>query len=305
MNGSANETMALKVDVDTFVGTRDGVPALLDLFNRHGLRATFLFSLGPDNTGRAIRRVFRRGFLGKVRRTSVVRHYGLRTLMYGVLLPGPHIGNRLSAVIRRARDEGHEVGIHSYDHVGWQDKVACKGFDWTREQLQRAQRAFVEAVGTQPSTLGAAGWQINPHVIAIEQQMGFTYASDVRGRAPFFPTMGAVSSSCMQIPTTLPTLDELIGTKDITEHNVHHTVTARSDLPSKCGHVYTLHAELEGMNLLPAFEKMLKYWCASGRRFVTLGGLYDSIDTERVPVRRVQWGEVEGRSGLLAVEGGA
>ena len=33
--------------------------------------ATFLFSLGPDHTGRAIKRVFRPGFFGKVRRTSV------------------------------------------------------------------------------------------------------------------------------------------------------------------------------------------------------------------------------------------
>ena len=81
--------LALKIDVDTLRGTREGVPNLVELLRRHQAGATFLFSLGPDHTGRAIRRVFRPGFLRKVSRTSVLEHYGLRTLMYGTLLPGP------------------------------------------------------------------------------------------------------------------------------------------------------------------------------------------------------------------------
>jgi hypothetical protein len=32
------------------------------------------------------------GFFQKVSRTSVVEHYGIKTLMYGVFLPGPDIG---------------------------------------------------------------------------------------------------------------------------------------------------------------------------------------------------------------------
>ena len=74
--------LVLKVDVDTYRGTLIGVPRLVDLFRRHGADATFLFSLGPDHTGRAIKRVFRPGFLSKVSRTSVLAHYGLKTLLY-------------------------------------------------------------------------------------------------------------------------------------------------------------------------------------------------------------------------------
>ncbi|TMH26152.1 MAG: 4-deoxy-4-formamido-L-arabinose-phosphoundecaprenol deformylase, partial [Betaproteobacteria bacterium] len=51
--------LALKVDVDTYRGTRRGVPRLVELLKKHGAGATFLFSLGPDHTGRAIKRVFR------------------------------------------------------------------------------------------------------------------------------------------------------------------------------------------------------------------------------------------------------
>ena len=92
--------IALKIDVDTYRGTREGALRLADVLERLGVRATFLFSLGPDHTGRAIRRAFRRGFLGKVRRTSVLQHYGLKTLLYGVLLPGPRIGQRAGEAMR-------------------------------------------------------------------------------------------------------------------------------------------------------------------------------------------------------------
>ena len=105
--------MALKIDVDTYRGTREGAVRLADLLERLDVRATFLFSVGPDHTGRAIRRAFRRGFLGKVKRTSVLQHYGLKTLMYGVLLPGPHIGRRCREPMRDIAQRGFEVGVHT------------------------------------------------------------------------------------------------------------------------------------------------------------------------------------------------
>ena len=129
--------------------------------------------MGPDHTGRALRRVFRKGFLGKVRRTSVTSHYGLKTLMYGVLLPGPHIGKRAGEAMRLASKDGHETGVHSWDHVRWQDNVAKKGENWARTEMTRAYDAFVETFGVTPSTIGAAGWQLNRYVPKLEAGMGF------------------------------------------------------------------------------------------------------------------------------------
>src|SRR3954454_14011746 len=95
--------LAIKIDVDTDRGTREGVPALADLLAERGIKATFLFALGPDNTGRAIRRIFRPGFFSKVSRTSVVSVYGWRTLLNGVLWPGPEIAQRNAAAFRAAQ----------------------------------------------------------------------------------------------------------------------------------------------------------------------------------------------------------
>lgn len=98
--------IALKVDADTLRGTRHGVPRLVEILKARDAGATFLFSLGPDHTGRALARVFRRGFIGKVRRTSVITHYGLKTLLYGTLLPGADIGRECAGEMRAVRDAG-------------------------------------------------------------------------------------------------------------------------------------------------------------------------------------------------------
>src|SRR5258706_7161429 len=167
------QKLAVKVDVDTYVGTRDGVPRLVEILKRHGAGATFLFSLGPDHTGRAIRRVFRPGFFSKVSRTSVVEHYGIRTLLYGTLLPGPDIGGRGAGQMRAVRDAGFEVGIHPWDHVKWQDYVMDEGAEWARREMTLATERFQEIFGVPAATHGAAGWQMNRHALRETQRLGF------------------------------------------------------------------------------------------------------------------------------------
>ena len=243
--------LALKIDVDTYRGTRDGVPRLADMLEKYQAGGSFLFSLGPDHTGRAIKRVFRKGFLRKVRRTSVVSHYGLMTLLYGTVLPGPDIGGRCAEVMRAVQARGFEVGIHTYDHVRWQDHVADRDATWTRHEVERARTRFREIFEMEARVHGAAGWQMNRHAYRLSQLLGFGYCSDTRGTHPFAPVYQAEVVACPQLPTTLPTLDELIGTAGIDQNNVVEHLLGLTRDKRVTGHVYTLHAELEGMKLAP------------------------------------------------------
>jgi undecaprenyl phosphate-alpha-L-ara4FN deformylase len=295
--------LALKVDVDTFRGTREGVPRLVELLNKYRAGATFLFSLGPDHTGRAIKRAFRPGFLKKVSRTSVLEHYGIKTLLYGTLLPGPDIGKRCAALMRSVRDAGFETGIHTWDHVKWQDYVGRRGAEWTGEQMGAAYLRFSEVFGEPARTHGAAGWQMNVHALRLTQRLGFDYCSDTRGRCPFIPVYRAEVIACPQLPTTLPTLDELIGLDGLTADNVAARVLKLSENPLPTGHVYTLHAELEGMKLLPAFEALLAGWQAMGYELISTRALYQTLDVKTLPRHELVIGEIPGRSGTLALQG--
>jgi peptidoglycan/xylan/chitin deacetylase (PgdA/CDA1 family) len=295
--------LALKIDVDTYRGTRDAVPKLMKVLERHRARATFLFSLGPDHTGRAIRRAFRPGFLSKVSRTSVLSHYGLATLLYGTLLPGPDIGRRCADVMRAVRAEGFEAGIHTWDHVAWQDRVRLAGPDWTEREMRRACDRFEQIFGEPAQTHGAAGWQMNPHAYRLTRQLGFRYCSDTRGSCPFIPVCGGEVITCPQLPTTLPTLDELIGVDGVTAHNVARRLLELTHKSVRCGHVYTLHAELEGHRLAPVFEQLLEGWRAQGHELVSLREYARELDFPRLPCHVVTDGMIPGRSGTVAMQG--
>jgi undecaprenyl phosphate-alpha-L-ara4FN deformylase len=304
--------LVLKIDVDTYRGTREGVPNLVRMLTRHAAGATFLFSLGPDHTGWAMRRALRPGFFQKVSRTSVVEHYGIKTLMYGVLLPGPDIGVKTADEMRAVRDAGFECGIHTWDHVHWQDHVRTRDQVWTDAIMQKSERRYQAVFGTAPHTHGAAGWQMNEHAFARHDSAGYRYASDGRAQlredgALRDPQAGPYryrGTACIQMPTTLPTLDELLGREidgvvldndNIAAHLLKLTAHPVRD------HVYTLHAELEGQKLAPIFEQLLSGWKAQGYRLASMADYYEKIKHAALPDRPVQWGQVPGRSGDLIV----
>jgi len=295
--------LALKIDVDTYRGTREGVPRLVEILQRYNAQATFFFSLGPDHTGRAIKRVFRPGFIGKVSRTSVVEHYGIKTLLYGTLLPAPDIGKSCADIMRMVKVAGFETGIHCYDHIRWQDYVAGRNAEWTRKELQLAVDRYTEIFGEPPHAHAAAGWQMNRHALRLMQQLGFKYSSDTRGTHPFIPTWQAEIIACPQLPTTLPTLDELMNRDGITLDNIAEHILKLTEAPAPTGHVYTLHAELEGGKWLPIFEQLLQGWKAQGYELVSMEQYLEALDVDMLPHHEVVMREVEGRVGTLAVQG--
>jgi peptidoglycan/xylan/chitin deacetylase (PgdA/CDA1 family) len=145
---------------------------------------------------------------------------------------------------------------------------------------------------------------MNEAAYRIEAELGISVASDTRGTQPFLPVdHSGRAIGPVQLPTTLPTLDELIGLDGRTAGNVHDALlrlTEKSDAPSQ---VYTLHAELEGQKLMPTFERLLAGWRAQGHRFASLSQLAEQLDAKALPRCRPQGGEVPGRSGSLAVQG--
>ncbi len=298
----SNPILSIKVDVDTDRGTRIGVPNLLALFDEFGVKATFLFSLGPDNTGRAIKRIFRPGFLSKVSRTSVVSTYGIRTLMNGVLLPGPHVGRRNEGVMRLARDKGHEVGIHCYDHIRWQDGLARMSRAEVAEEFGKARAEFERIFHAPARTAGSAGWQANSFSLEAYDEAGLLYASDVRGSHPFFPRVGTSRFKTVQIPTTLPTLDELMGRPEYPPERIvpHYLSLLRPDALN----VITVHAEIEGMKQIGLFRSLLESLREQRVPVVRLDEYAQNLlsNPSEVPVCEMTAGSVDGRSGTLALQ---
>jgi peptidoglycan/xylan/chitin deacetylase (PgdA/CDA1 family) len=144
---------------------------------------------------------------------------------------------------------------------------------------------------------------MNLQSLRLTQRLGFDYGSDSRGSCPFIPVWRAEIIACPQLPTTLPTLDELIGTNGITAKNVAAHLLGLTREPPATGHVYTLHAELEGGKLAGAFEAMLAGWKSQGYELVALRTLAEALDLKSLPRNEIALGAVPGRSGSLTLQG--
>ena len=296
--------VALKVDCDTLVGTREGVPALLEVFAAREIFATFFFTFGPDRSGVAARRVFtQRGFLRKMLRSRAASLYGFPTVLYGTLLPAPAIGARCEREIRAAAEAGHETGVHGWDHVGWHDGLDRWSVEKIRDQVGRAHAEYRRILGAPAAASAAPGWTANASSLEVEAERELLYTSNSRGGEPFFPSAGGRPLRTLEIPSTLPTLDETLAwpelPNDSAQREFYRGAVAGARLQTT---VHTVHAEVEGRSKRKLFEAILDGWIGDGVRFVTLRDVAGDVLTsrERIPVRELSRTVLPGRGGTVA-----
>ena len=294
------KTISLRVDVDTLEGSLKGIPTLLRLLDKQRMQASFFFSFGPDNSGKALRRVFRKGFLAKMRRTKAPQMYGLKTLMYGVLLPAPIIHEQTAEQMRSAREAGHEVGIHAWDHVQYHDLLDRKSREWLQDWYDRSHQAFETIFGCKAKGAVSPAWRSNDTTLELQEQYRLDYAGDCRGVAPFYPIVKGRTLTTLQIPTTLPTLDELYGLDGMSERDVNERVW--SLIREDALNVYALHTEVEGGMLHHAFDAFLQGLRNREVRARTHADWLPELKAANPPAKPMARREVPGRAGWLSFE---
>lgn len=277
----------------------EGVPGLLRILAEFGVPASFFVAFGPDNSGKAFRRIFRRGFLKKMIRTRAPSTYGVKTLLYGTLLPAPLVGEALPQLLNQIKQARHEVGIHGWDHVGWHDGLARMTLNDVRESLGRASRLFEQSLGSPPLFSGAPGWQATPASLQAQDHYGFAFASDCRGQKPFYPKVAGLVLKTLQIPTTLPTSDELLGLDGMNEERLadYYLRNLRQDSVNLLG----LHAEMEGLRYAGWLRSFLARSLKAGAQFSLLSEIAQHESPVAAP-DAVLPREIPGRAGTVACQ---
>ena len=285
--------IALRIEVATLRGTKQGVPQLAAILKEHHAGATFLFNLGPDRTGRA---------LGSLPRVPRLKCYGLASLLSGTLLPAPDVGLRCAEVMRSVRTDGHEAGILAYDRASWVRHIGAADEAWTADAMRHARERYEDIFKTAPLTHGAPAWRMNRYAYRYTQRLAFRHCSDTRGTGPFIPVVRGEIVACPQLPTTLPTLDELLAEGVTPDEAVRRLLDASRD-PAPTGHVYALRAEVEGTVFAPALRALLAGWRALGYQVVSLRDYAAGLNLSRLPRRIIAEEFFPGTRGIIAVEG--
>ncbi|WP_456412937.1 polysaccharide deacetylase family protein [Thiolapillus sp.] len=271
--------IALKIDVPTLRAATVGVPRLLKLLEEYQVTASFFFAVEYSAQGK-----------------------GLVEKAVSLLGKRPKAEMTLQEAMLAVADAGHEIGLMGFDAGAWRKQAAFANADWTSHQLALGMETFEQLLGHAPNRFAAPGWQVNAHLLAMEERLEFRYASDVRGKYPFLPRLHNIVSRCPQIPTTLPTLSEMLAREDIEPEKAHEYLYAESRHVLPFGHVYSANADNEGIEHLDFMEKMLVMWKGQEGSLRTLGEIRRELDIEALPVHQIGWGEIPGRKEHLAMQ---
>ena len=117
------------------------------------------------------------------------------------------------------------------------------------------------------------------------------------GRSIFRPVVDGIECT-PQIPVTLPTYDEIISTKGITEDNYNGrllSLVKPDDL-----NVLTIHAEVEGMSAAGMFNEFLRRAASQNFAFETLGDLLPQ--PVNILAGAVTMAEIAGRDGWVCLQ---
>ncbi len=296
MTGAAIK-VGLRIDVDTFRGTRDGVPRLLSILAQQHILATFFFCLGPDNMGRHLWRLLKPAFLLKMLHSNAAGLYGWQILFCGTFWPGRQIGYHLPEIIKSAKQARHEIGLHAWDHHKWQRDIEKLSPQQIRTQIQKGVDAIQFITQTRPDCSAAAGWKCTAQALQEKEAFWFRYNSDCRGSSIFRPLING--QICVpQIPVTLPTYDEVVGRNHITDDNYNDTLLEM--IRPKQLNVLTVHAEVEGISKADLFVEFLQKARQRNIIFVPLRNLLPDIDS--IPTGSIQQCTIAGREGTLCMQ---
>lgn len=286
-------TIALKIDVCTHDGMRDGVPRLLAQLARHRVQASFFLSFGPDNAGKAVLNVFRPGFLKKMVRSSAPSMYGLRTMLSGTLLPARPIASGHPDLVRRIAGEGHEVAVHAWDHRRWQDHLEAMEDAEIEAHFEQSFASFERILGRKPKAVGAAAWLVTPRSLRIQDDLGLDYAGDLRGGPPCRLRAEGRPLRTPQIPTTGRCVEELLTLGVRGDEALASALL--DDLSTADPAVLAVHAEVEGGPFAGVLDRVLDALRDRGREIRKV----EELPRADLPERDLRMVSLPGRSGTV------
>ncbi len=281
--------LALKVDIDTYKGFRDGLPSLLKTLGERRLKASFFITFGPDRSGLAIFQMLRPRFFMKMIKSNAPGTYGIETALYGTLLKAPLIASAYPDEVLQIAELGHETACHAWDHRLWQDWLFLMGKKSIHEWFKKMVGAYIDATEAVPEAFGAPGWMMNTLALKETAGWGFKYLSCTRAQVPFI----FEENGLLEMPSNLPCIEE-VGTNGV-------LAALEQKAGSVIPQVLPVHTEIEGGAFKSDFELILDKALGLGYSIKKLCDVAETLDRSKLQIRPLRKALLAGRAFACSV----
>jgi undecaprenyl phosphate-alpha-L-ara4FN deformylase len=220
---------AIRIDVDS---TRDIalLPELLDLLTRLGIKGTFFITTGPDRLA-----------LNFLKHLAHPRSYAQfiksRPLRYGAhslngILRSTEVEAASPEILLRVKEDGHELGLHGYDHFTWISKLSMMDETAIKQLINTGITALESVTKAEAKSFASPGFTVTSALLRAIDAFDFDYSSDFKSNRPippFYPETGSDMSGVLEVPVSMDSIGELF-TKGLSADEIKARISACADV---------------------------------------------------------------------------
>ncbi len=297
-------TIGLRIDIDFEIGLVRGVPYLLDVLKQEKIAATFFVTMGPDGFKHNMKRLRSKNYVQRILSFNpwkIISTFGVSYLLKQFSGQSGNVGADHSELLTRILNEGHELGVHGYDHFWWAGHVWNCDRNAVKEDMTRGIHAFEQAVGNYPKVWASPNWRCSKDSLQLVDEFGFQYGADCRGTSPFYPVIGEWQANTLQIPITLPCLHEIVQHLQTKDHETivkHLLSTMTYDR-----NIWCIHGYYEGVLERVLFRKCVQAIKSRQVTWMTLHEYYTGLDKHTAPECPMTKARLPGGRGEISFQG--
>jgi undecaprenyl phosphate-alpha-L-ara4FN deformylase len=194
--------LGIRVDIDS-AADAIAIPKILDILREREAKATFFITTGPDKSGRNFHRYL---FKSPRDQISAIKRYGLKNILLGNT---PFAKSIESFDYSDIIGEGHEIGLHGYDHLSWTRKIEKMEKYEIKNTIKKGIKVFQKKLGILPACFASPGFKISKNYLRVVDSFGFQFCSDFISEKPFFPKIDGWKAKTLQVPISVKSIGEL------------------------------------------------------------------------------------------------
>ncbi len=237
----------ISIHVDGYYGLIEGVPRLLNLFEKMDIKTTFFVNMGKESSIFEILRYLLKNKREFKKTKRVVKRYS-KIQMLSTILLNRKLGHGHKKILREIEKKGHEVEPHCWNHLEWSKNF--NRFDYGK-QIKNIKRSFWECLGRFPKSFVPPTWKLNKKIITELEKQGFREICVLSEDAKLFKNFKEIKPDVL---TFNKTIEELLqeGKSETEILEIY-----KKEFRKKRAHIY-FHADYEGRQGIKIFERILK-----------------------------------------------
>lgn len=239
------KTFAIRIDLESQKGIKEGLPKLLKLFREENVKASFYLVMGGESN---IFEVLKNSGELKTAGERRIKLWSLKEKLRMVLFP-IDFTKKNKNLIKKILTEDHELGLHGWKHREWTRNL--KKINLTKRLHQMISR-YKRFFGVYPKSWTSPGFNINEKVLFELEKRGITHVSDFGEKKTF----GKIKNIPMNIlgENKMPFIEYWVG-KGKTDEEIFEIF--KKEIENKNFVSFYLHGMFEGRFKIGLLKKMV------------------------------------------------